>query len=75
MPRLNKLFGVAEGFRGEPLAGEHAANFAGAFIAEEFGDGGDGSAIRLAFLYAVVVIGEGGDVRLMGNAKHLVGPA
>ena len=63
---------MAEGGFGHGCAGDHAGDFFGAFLRGEEADGGLGAALLLLLLDEKVLIGEGGDLREVGDAEDLL---
>ena len=51
---------------------QHARHFLGAFFASNLPDGGLGATSGFALFDQVVVIGEGCDLRQVGDAEHLI---
>ena len=65
----DELLGVFEGFGGDVVAGEHAADFVGAFAGRELVDGSGGAAFLFALGDGVVVVGEAGDLGEAAGAQ------
>ena len=69
------LRGVLEAGVGDFGAGEHAGDFVGAGAVVEDADAGGGAAVLLALFDGQMLIGEGGDLRQVGDAEDLLGAA
>jgi hypothetical protein len=70
--RLDHLLGVFTGGFGELGAAQHARHFLGALIPDNAPDAGVGPASGFFLLNYIVMIGESGDLREMGNAENLI---
>lgn len=60
---------------GDGGAGDHAGYFVGAGAVVEDADLGFSAAVGLALFYDEMLVGEGGDLRQMGDAKDLLAAA
>ena len=67
------LGGVLEASVGHFCAGQHAGDFVGAGTVVEDADAGLRAAVLLAFFDGEMLVGEGGDLREVGNAEDLLG--
>src|SRR5262245_45684109 len=70
---FDHLLGVLEGAFGDLGTAQHARDFFCALIAGDVADGGFRTAGGFFLLNAVVVIGEGRDLRKLGDAEDLAG--
>ena len=60
---------------GDLCAGDHAGDFVGAGAVVEKADFGFGAAVGLALVDEEVLVGEGGDLRQVGDAENLLAAA
>jgi hypothetical protein len=67
------LCGVLEAGVGDFCPGQHAGDFVGAGAVVEDADAGLRAAVLLALFDGEMLIGEGGDLREVGNAENLLG--
>src|SRR5207249_7212518 len=70
--RLEHLVGVLQGRFGQLGATQHSGDFFRAFVAGKLADAGSRTVAYLLLLDQVMMIGEGGNLRQMGNTKHLI---
>ena len=69
---LQHLFGVLQGGVRHLRAAQHTGDFVAAFFVRKMPDAGS-RATALSMLFdQIVLVGEGGDLREMSNAEHLL---
>jgi hypothetical protein len=66
------LLGVFAGGLGQLGAAQHAGNFFSTFFSSDWPNRCLSSTGSLPLLDDVVMVGEGGDLRQMGHAEHLI---